>query len=202
MIHTLPDLPYKYDALEPFVDEKTMRVHHDFHHQSYLDKFLTAIQDYPEYMEMPIEEILANLDSVPIDIRTKVRNAGGGYYHHSLFWTMMRPNGGDEPTGKLGEKIAAKWGSFESFQEEFMSNAKSLFGSGWTWLVKDDAGNIEIMNTPNQDSPITVGKKPVMGLDVWEHAYYLLYQNRRPEYIKAWWNVVNWEMAEEYYTLD
>ncbi len=197
MSHTLPDLPYAYNALEPHIDEETMRIHHDKHHQAYLTKFLAALEKYPEGMEMPVEEILSNLDAVPEAARKGVRNAGGGYLHHSLFWTMMSPDGGGEPSGELSEAISQTFGSFDAFKEEFNKNASTLFGSGWTWLVKDKEGKLSIINTPNQDSPVSNGLTPIIGLDVWEHAYYLKYQNKRPDYIEAWWNVVNWEQAEE-----
>ena len=196
----LPDLPYAYNALEPHIDEATMKVHHDKHHQTYLTKLNAALEKHPELFDKSIEEILSDLESVPADIRTAVRNHGGGYYHHNLFWEMMTPKSGMS-SGKLAEEIVKTFGSFDSFKEKFSEESAAHFASGWTWLVKDSDGKLSIISTNNQDSPLSSGLKPVLGLDTWEHAYYLKYQSRRPEYIAAWWNVVNWEKAEEYYNM-
>jgi len=193
---TLPDLPYAYNALEPHIDEMTMRIHHDKHHKAYMDKFNTALEKYPDLYKKTVEEILSDLNSVPEDARTAVKNNGGGYYHHSIFWKMMKPNGGGLPKGKVGEAINKTFGSFEKFKEEFTNKSATHFASGWTWLVKDKKNSLSIISTPNQDSPITQGLTPLLGIDNWEHAYYLNYQNLRPEYIEAWWNIVNWDYAE------
>ena len=195
----LPQLKYKYNALEPYIDEETMRVHHTKHHQVYTDKFNTALKKYPELYEKSVQDLLSDLDSIPEDIGGAVRNTGGGYYNHNLFWEMMSPNGGGEPQGTIATAINESFGSFESFKEQFTQSAVSLFGSGWTWLVKDSGGYLLIVNTLNQNSPISKGYTPLLGIDVWEHAYYLKYQNRRPDFIKAWWNVVNWEKVNEYF---
>jgi len=199
MPFTLPDLPYSYDALEPHIDAATMQIHHDKHHAAYIEKLNTALAGKDELKDKPIEEILADLSAVPEDIRTAVRNQGGGHANHSFFWTLMGPNTGGEPSGTLGTAIKKDWKNFAAFQEEFEKAAVGQFGSGWAWLVVKD-GTLKIMSTPNQDSPISSGLTPVIGLDVWEHAYYLKYQNKRPDYIKAWWNVVNWEQAENNFT--
>lgn len=190
MAFTLPPLPYAYDALEPHVDAQTMTIHHDKHHQAYVDKLNAAVAG-TEWESKSIEEIVANLDKVPENIRAAVRNNGGGHYNHSLFWEWMSPSGGGEPTGALADAINSKFGSFEKFKEEFEAAGVGRFGSGWVWLIKDGDG-VAIVSTPNQDSPVTDGKKVLLGNDVWEHAYYLKYQNRRPEYLAAWWNVVDW----------
>lgn len=199
-MYKLPQLNYPYNALEPYVDEETMKIHHNKHHQAYLDKLNTALQKYPELFEKSIEEILSNLDAVPEDIRTAVRNNGGGYLHHNLFWRMMKPEGGGEPMGDIDRAINETFGDFKSFKKQFTDSALSLFGAGWTWLVKNKEGDLLIANTSNQDSPVSKNYKPILGLDVWEHAYYLKYQNRRPEYIEQWWNVVDWEKINEYYS--
>lgn len=191
----LPKLPYAFDALEPYIDAKTMELHHDKHHQTYVTKLNEAIATTPELGGKTLEQLLTSLSSVPENIRTAVRNHGGGHFNHSMFWQIMRPQGGGEPQGKLGEVIAATFGDFGKFKETFTKSAVSVFGSGWAWLVADAAGKLSVITTPNQDSPISQGLKPVLGLDVWEHAYYLKYQNRRPEYVEAWWNVVNWEVV-------
>jgi Fe-Mn family superoxide dismutase len=196
---TLPELPYAYNALEPYVDEATMKVHHDKHHAAYLNKFNTALEKYPEFYKKSVEQILSNLKTLPEDIRTAVRNNGGGYYHHSIFWEMMGPQSGGEPVGKIAEGINKTFGDFKSFKEKFTNEAVTHFASGWTWLVKNKKGELSIISTPNQDSPISSGLKPIIGIDTWEHAYYLKYQNRRPEYVDAWWNVVNWKKVNEYY---
>ncbi len=192
---TLPDLPYNYNALEPFIDEETMRVHHDGHHGSYVKNLNDVLNGHDEFLSMDIEELLKSLDKVPPEIRTKVKNNAGGHYHHSIFWTIMKQNGGGEPTGKLLEAINNKFGDFNQFKEKFNESALSLFGSGWTWLVLDGK-ELEIANIPNQDSPISMGHNPVFAIDLWEHAYYLKYKNKRSDYIQAWWNVVNWEEIE------
>lgn len=188
----LPKLDYPYNALEPYVDAETMKVHHDKHHLAYMNKLNDALAKYPELFEQSIEEILSRLDVIPEDILTAVKNNGGGYYHHNLFWEMMSPTGGGEPTENIAADINKTFDSFKSFKEQFTNSALSLFGSGWTWLVRDGEGILSIINTPNQDSPISKGLIPLLGLDVWEHAYYLKYQNRRAAYIENWWNVVNW----------
>jgi superoxide dismutase, Fe-Mn family len=190
---TLPPLPYAYDALVPVIDEKTMMIHHTKHHQAYIDKLNAAVASEPSLAGKTVEQLLANLPAIPEAVRTAVRNHGGGHANHTLFWTLMRaPREGNAPAGKLAEALAAKFGSVEKFQEQFAAAAAGQFGSGWAWLATGPDG-LEILATPNQDSPISQGKTPLLGLDVWEHAYYLSYQNRRPDYIKAWWQVVNWD---------
>lgn len=191
---TLPSLPYDYSALEPHIDARTMEVHHSKHHQAYVDKTNAALEGV-EWADKSIEEIIANLNQIPEKIRGAVRNNGGGVLNHNIFWSVMSPDGGGEPTGKIGDAIDDAFGSLDSFKEKFSEAATTRFGSGWAWLVVDD-GKLEVMNTPNQDSPLTEGKTPLLTLDIWEHAYYLKYQNRRPEYIEAWWEVVNWEEVE------
>lgn len=192
----LPDLPYAYNALEPFIDEETMHIHHDGHHATYVKNLNEALVGHDLFLNMDIEALLKSLDQVPEELQTRVKNNAGGHYHHSLFWTMMKPNGGGQLTGKLLEMINQSFGSFEEFREKFNTSASQLFGSGWTWLVKNK-GNLTIINTPNQDSPISQGQFPVIGIDLWEHAYYLKYKNKRAEYIQAWWNVANWDEAEK-----
>jgi len=194
----LPDLPYAYDALEPSIDKETMNIHHTKHHNTYVTKLNGALEGQADLQEKSVEEIISNLDDVPENIRTAVRNNGGGHANHSLFWKVLSPNGGGEPTGELAEKINSKFGSFDKFKEEFGNAAAGRFGSGWAWLVLNN-GELEITSTPNQDSPLMEGKKPLLGLDVWEHAYYLKYQNKRPEYISAFWNVVNWDQVAKNY---
>ncbi len=199
MAHELPTLPYPYDALEPYIDARTMEIHHTKHHQGYVNKLNAALEKYPDLQNVPLEDLLRNIASVPEDIRTAVRNNGGGHANHSLFWTVMGPNGGGAPTGELAAAINEAFGSFEAFKEAFSTAAATRFGSGWAWLVVDAFGNLKVYSTPNQDSPYMDGFTPILGLDVWEHAYYLKYQNRRPEYIQNWWNVVNWaEVARRY----
>ncbi len=193
---TLPDLPYDFAALEPWIDEQTMHLHHDKHHQGYLNKFVGAVTG-TELEQMSVEQILADLSRVPENIRTTVRNNGGGYANHSLFWQVMAPNAGGTPSGALAEAINGTFGSHESFVERFSAAATGRFGSGWAWLVVKSDGGLAVVDTANQDSPISDGHTPVLGLDVWEHAYYLTYQNRRPEYVKSWWNVVNWPKVAE-----
>jgi len=187
---TLPTLPYSYDALEPYIDAPTMELHHGKHHQTYVDKLNVAIKG-TEHADNPIEELLQNLESLPKDIRTAVRNNGGGHYNHSFFWEIMSPDGGGELDGALGDMINASFDSFNSFKSQFGDAGAARFGSGWVWLTQED-GQLKISSTPNQDSPMMDGVRPLLGLDVWEHAYYLKYQNKRPDYIEAWWNVVNW----------
>ena len=198
MAHNLLPLPYAFDALEPHIDAKTMEIHYTKHHQTYVDKLNEALAKHPELADKTVEELVADLDMVPEVIRTAVRNHGGGHLNHLLFWQTLAPNAGGEPSGKLKEGIDATFGSFAQFQEKFNAAALARFGSGWAWLVSD-GGKLEIVSTANQDNPITEGKTPLLGLDVWEHAYYLTYQNRRAEYVKAVWNVFNWKEVEGRY---
>ena len=191
MAFTLPDLPYDYTALEPHIDEQTMRIHHTKHHQTYVDKLNDAVKG-TDLESKDVEDILRNFSSVPADKQTPVKNHAGGHANHSLFWTIMSPNGGGNPSGDIASAIDGAFGSFDSFKEKFNAQAAAVFGSGWAWLVSN-GGKVEIIGKPNQDSPLMDGLTPLLGLDVWEHAYYLKYQNRRPEYIDAWWNVVNWD---------
>jgi Fe-Mn family superoxide dismutase len=195
MAYTVPDLPYGYDALEPHIDEATMRVHHDKHHQAYVDKANAALEG-TEYADQSVEELIKNLSSLPSDKQAPLRNNGGGHYNHSLFWTWMSPDGGGEPDGALREAIDSTFGSFGDFKTKFKEAGVNQFGSGWSWLVHDGSG-LAVVSTPNQNNPLTDGKTPLLGVDVWEHAYYLKYQNKRPDYIDAWWNVVNWARVAE-----
>jgi len=195
MAFTLPPLPYPYDALEPHIDEATMKLHHGKHHQAYVDKLNAAIAA-SEWESKSLDEIMVSLDKVPDKIKAAVRNNGGGHYNHSLFWQWMSPTGGGEPTGKVAEAINAKFGSFAKFKEEFEAAGMSRFGSGWVWLIQDGS-ELSITTTPYQDCPVSEGKKVLLGNDLWEHAYYLKYQNRRPEYLAAWWSVVNWKKVTE-----
>jgi len=197
MAFSVPDLPYPYDALEPHIDEATMRVHHDKHHQAYVDKANDALAG-TEWADRDVEDVLQNLSSLPQDKQGPVRNNAGGHYNHTLFWQMLSPDGGGAPSGDLAAAIDEKWGSLDSFKDEFKAAGIARFGSGWAWLVKDDSG-LAIVSTPNQDSPISDGKTALLGCDVWEHAYYLKYQNKRPEYIDAFWNVVNWDYVAQRY---
>ncbi len=198
MTFELPKLPYAYDALEPHIDKATMEIHHTKHHQTYTDKFNAAIEKHPELFEKDAEEIMAGLMAVPEDIRKDVINHGGGYVNHNLFWEIMTPKK-KEIGKKLKGALIRDFGSVEKFMGDFTDAAKTKFGSGWAWLVVNNSGKLEVMSTSNQDSPLSQGKTPVLGLDVWEHAYYLKYQNKRPDYITAWWNVVNWDMVEKLY---
>jgi len=195
MAYQVPDLPYPYDALEPHIDEATMRVHHDKHHQAYVDKANAALEG-TEWEGVAPREILTRLDELPEDIRTTVRNNAGGQYNHCMFWRSMKPDGGGEPSGDLAEAISAAFGSFEDFKAKLKDAGVNRFGSGYAWLVHDGSG-LAIVSTPNQDNPVTDGQTPLLGLDVWEHAYYLGYQNRRPDYIDAWFNTINWETVAE-----
>ena len=197
MAYEVPALPYGYDALEPHIDEATMRVHHDKHHQAYVDKANGAL-DGTEWDGKPIEDVLRDLSSLPADKRTVVRNNGGGHYNHSLFWESMSPDGGGEPDGALREAIDSAFGSFDDFKGKLKDAGVNQFGSGWAWLVHDGSG-LQVVSTPNQDNPVSEGSTPLLGVDVWEHAYYLKYQNRRPDYLQAWWNVVNWPAVSEQY---
>ena len=194
MSFTLPDLPYSHDALNPSIDQTTMEIHHGKHHAAYVANLNKAVESAPDLAGKSVEELIAdNCAAVSENIRMAVRNNGGGHANHSLFWQIMGPGKGGDPVGNLGDAINAKYGGFDQFKEQFTAAGMGRFGSGWAWLLKD----VEIGSTPNQDSPLMEGKVPILGLDVWEHAYYLNYQNRRPDYIKGWWNVVNWEAAEE-----
>ncbi|MEK4301695.1 superoxide dismutase SodA [Oceanobacillus sp. FSL W8-0428] len=194
----LPELPYAYDALEPTIDKETMNIHHTKHHNTYVTKLNDALDGHEDLQNKSVEELVSDLNAVPEDIRTAVRNNGGGHANHSFFWKTLSPNGGGEPAGELADKINSKFGSLDKFKEEFAAAAAGRFGSGWAWLVLNN-GELEITSTPNQDSPLTEGKTPLLGLDVWEHAYYLKYQNKRPEYISAFWNVVNWDQVANNY---
>lgn len=188
----LPPLPYAYDALEPYIDAETMRFHHDKHHAAYTKNLNAAVNKYSELKSLSAEELLRNLNTLPADIRTTVRNNGGGYVNHKMFWEIMSPDGGGEPTGILATVINDTFGSFDNFKEKFNQAGSKRFGSGWAWLVRDNEGKLQVIDTPNQDSPFMQGMSPILGNDVWEHAYYLKYRNNRGEYLKQWWNVVNW----------
>jgi len=196
MAFSVPDLPYAYDALEPTIDEQTMHLHHDKHHQAYVDKANAALEG-TEWADKDVVEVLQNLDALPADKQAAVRNNGGGHYNHSLFWEMMSPDGGGEPSGELAEAISSAFGSFDAFKGEFKEAGITQFGSGWAWLVKNSDGSVAVTKTPNQDSPVSNGQTPLLGVDVWEHAYYLKYQNKRPEYLDAFWNVVNWDYVSQ-----
>lgn len=192
MAFTLPPLPYDYNALEPHIDEQTMRIHHDKHHAAYVNNLNTALEQQSGLQNKSIEELLGGINEVPESIRTAVRNNGGGHANHTLFWEIMRPGGATEPQGALADAIKQGFGGFDQFKEQFAKAAAGRFGSGWAWLLRDRSGKVAIESTANQDSPLMDGKTPLLGCDVWEHAYYLKYQNRRPDYVSAWWNVVNW----------
>jgi len=197
MAYELPPLPYAYDALEAAIDQQTMQIHHDKHHAAYVNNLNAALEKYPDHQGQDIGELLANLDSLPDDIRTAVRNNGGGHANHTLFWNTMSANGSSEPSGALGDEIASTFGSFAAFKEQFAKAATTRFGSGWAWLCRKPGAELHITSTPNQDSPLMEGHTPLLGLDVWEHAYYLRYQNRRPDYISTWWSVVDWDKVAE-----
>ena len=201
MAYELPSLPYDYNALEPTIDEETMHLHHEKHHNTYVTNLNSALEQHPDVDPGDINELLANINNVPEDIRRAVRNNGGGHANHAMFWQIMSPNGGGEPVGDLADAINQSFGSFDSFKEQWAAAAApgAIFGSGWAWLIASPDGSVSIDTTPNQDNPLMEGKLPIIGLDVWEHAYYLSYRNRRPEYIDNWWNVVNWEEAERRY---
>lgn len=198
MAFELPSLPYAFDALEPYIDAQTMEIHHDKHHNGYVSKLNAALEKYPNLANKSLDDLVGKLNEVPEDIRTAVRNNGGGHYNHSIFWTVMSPNGGGEPKGDLAQAISGTFGSFASFKDKFSSEAAGRFGSGWAWLGLK-GGSLAVISMPNQDVPLMEGLTPILGLDVWEHAYYLKYQNRRPEYISNWWNVVNWEEVARRY---
>lgn len=191
MAFTLPPLPYDYAALEPSIDARTMEIHHDKHHAGYVNNLNAALEKAPELQSKSLDDLLQHLDSVPESVRTAVRNNAGGHWNHSMFWEIMSPNGGGEPSGKLADAIKKSFGDFATFKAQFSDAAAKRFGSGWAWLVKNN-GNLSITSTPNQDTPVMEKKHPILGVDVWEHAYYLKYQNKRPAYVEAWWNVVNW----------
>jgi len=198
MSFELPKLPYDFDALEPHIDERTMKIHHGKHHQGYTNKLNAALEGH-EFADLDIEEVLRRIDEVPADKKQAVINSGGGYANHNLFWKVMSPNGGGSPSGELAKAIEDEFGSVDKFKEEFSSTAASQFGSGWGWLCVDNSGNLVVTSTANQDSPYMDGLTPILGVDVWEHAYYLNYQNRRPDYLEAFWNVVNWDQVEKNY---
>ncbi len=198
MAFKLPELPYPYDALEPHIDARTMEIHHSKHHNTYVNNANAALEGKSGFEDKDVEDLLKDFDKVPDDIKTAVRNNAGGHANHSLFWQIMSPNGGGQPSGKLADEIAGTFGGFDQFKEQFKAAALGRFGSGWAWLVVNN-GKLEIISTPNQDSPLMEKKTPILGIDVWEHAYYLKYQNLRPDYVDAWWNVVNWdEVAKRY----
>ena len=196
MAHTLPPLPYPPDALEPHIDKQTMEIHHGKHHNAYVTNLNAALEKAPELQSKSIEDLVKGINAVPEAIRTAVRNNGGGHLNHSMFWQIMAPNAGGAPTGAIADAINSSFGGFDKLKEQFKAAAVGRFGSGWAWVV-DNGGKLVIESTPNQDNPMMDGKKPVFGIDVWEHAYYLKYQNRRPDYVTAWWNTVNWEAAEK-----
>ncbi|KXK17888.1 MAG: superoxide dismutase [Chloroflexi bacterium OLB15] len=199
MAFELPPLPYSSNALEPYIDQQTMEIHHGKHHQAYVTNLNKALENHPDLQSKSIEELLTSLDSLPDAIRSAVRNNGGGHYNHSMFWQVMGPNGGGAPTGALADAINAAFGSFDEFKAQFKAAGAGRFGSGWAWLLAAPDGSVSVSSSPNQDNPISEGKTAILGVDVWEHAYYLKYQNRRPEYLDAWWNVVNWdEVARRY----
>jgi Fe-Mn family superoxide dismutase len=197
MAFELPSLPYPPDALEPHIDAQTMEIHHGRHHQTYVNNLNGAVEKHPELGEKSVEDLIRDISSVPEDIRTVVRNNGGGHANHSMFWQIMGPKGGGEPSGRLAEAIASAFGDFATFKETLSKAAVGQFGSGWGWLVKDSGGKISVIARPNQDSPLMEGLTPILGVDVWEHAYYLKYQNKRPDYVAAWWNTINWDAVAE-----
>lgn len=197
----LAPLPYAYDALEPFISRRIMELHHDKHQQAYVDNLNKALEKYPQYQKESIEGLLTSLSTLPEDIRTAVRNNAGGDFNHAFFWGVMKKNGSKEPRGLVADTVKKQFGSVEQFKEQFSMAAKSVFGSGWAWLCVTKEGKLAVTSTPNQDSPISMGSQPILGLDVWEHAYYLQYENRRPDYIQAWWQIVNWDKVEENYLM-
>jgi Fe-Mn family superoxide dismutase len=197
--HTLPPLPYDFGALEPHIDAKTMEIHHDRHHQTYVTNLNNALKEHPDLQSKTIEALISNMNAIPESIRTAVRNNGGGHANHSMFWQIMKPHGGGEPTGAIAKAIQSELGGFAKFKEDFTKAATTRFGSGWAWLVKKD-GKLAVISTPNQDNPLMEGQTPILGLDVWEHAYYLKYQNKRPDYIAAWWNTINWDEVNRRYS--
>ena len=197
MSHKLPNLTYSYSALEPYIDQRTMEIHHQKHHQTYVDKLNMALEKYPQYQSNDLEELLKFIDNLPEPIQTAVRNNGGGHYNHTLFWNVMGPDSSGKPEGELLDKLNSTFGSFEKFKEYFSNTAVNQFGSGWAWLVVDEDNSLRVVSTANQDSPVSKGHKPILCLDLWEHAYYLKYQNKRAEYIENWWNVVNWSAVSE-----
>jgi superoxide dismutase, Fe-Mn family len=198
MAFTLPPLPYGYDALEPHIDARTMEIHYTKHHQAYVNNLNAAIEKAPELQGKSLDDLMRGINSVPESVRTAVRNNGGGHWNHSMFWQIMGPGKGGEPSGALGKAITSAFGDFSKFKEQFAAAAGSRFGSGWAWLV-NDGGKLSITSTPNQDNPLMDGKTPILGVDVWEHAYYLKYQNKRPDYVSAWWNTVNWDAVSSRY---
>ena len=199
MAFDLPDLPYDYDALEPHIDEQTMRIHHDKHHAGYTRKLNNALEGHDDLQEHSIEELLAGLDTLPADVQTPVRQNGGGFYNHRLFWNVMSPDGGGTPDGALADSIHDAFGSYEDFKDAFVDAATGQFGSGWGWLVAQPSGDVTVTSTPNQDNPLLEGHTPILGIDVWEHSYYLNYQNERGTYVDEWWNVVDWDAVGENY---
>jgi Fe-Mn family superoxide dismutase len=199
MAYKLPELNYAYDALEPHIDKMTMEIHHTRHHQTYVDNLNKALEGHEKYQDMKIRDLIANLNSLPEEIKTAVRNNGGGHLNHKMFWNTMSPNGGGNPVGQVAKRMEEDFGGFENFKSEFKKAALGRFGSGWAWLVKKDDGKLEITSTANQDNPVSEGKNPLLGIDVWEHAYYLKYQNKRADYVDSWFNVVNWSKVEEKY---
>lgn len=199
MPFTLPPLPYDFGALEPYIDALTMEIHHDKHHAGYVKKLNEALEKYPELQKKSVDQLLESLDTLPEGVRTAVRNQGGGHANHSLFWPLMKKNGGGQPKGKVAQEIDKAFGSFDAMKEKFDANAQAVFGSGWSWLSVGKDGKLVLSLSHNQDSPLSQGAQPIFGIDVWEHAYYLKYQNRRPDYISAWWHVVNWDQVEENY---
>ena len=193
MAHELPPLPYDYTALEPYIDEKTMHLHHDGHHGTYVKNLNAALEKHANLQSKSAEELLRDLNAIPEDIRTTIRNNGGGHVNHTMFWKIMKPKGGGDPTGPIADAIKKTFGNFKDFQSKFNDAGTKVFGSGWVWLAGKSSGEVQIVTTPNQDNPISQGLFPILGNDVWEHAYYLKYNNRRPEYLQAWWNVVSWD---------
>jgi Fe-Mn family superoxide dismutase len=199
MAHELPPLPYDYDALEPHIDARTMEIHHSKHHQAYVTNLNAALEG-TDWADRPLDDLLASLDSLPEDKRMPVRNNGGGHWNHTFFWQIMGPGGGGDPSGELAEAIQSTFGGVAALKSQVNDAGVKRFGSGWTWLVRDSGGALTVLSTPNQDSPVMEGQTPIIGIDVWEHAYYLKYQNRRPDYLEAWWNVINWEAVGQRYS--